>query len=618
MNTNTTNQSAWDYAVFYEAATAVLRAVNMACSDRIAQLTERGVSYWDACNLAESATPHFWFKREHSRYALHPAVAETLRVHGAPATRYDQVLLEWPHISKTDPCRLAYTKDDRAGMADRQTVTTVARYLKRHWPHLADHTIRDLAARFNPRVDFKWANASVADLIAAVELGPWSCMKSTYGSIPFNEFDHSRLRNWLVSKANPEPEWERHPYAVYDPRLGWGMATRLEDGEVVGRCLTWTDPHDQTTKIFVRSYKRSAEGESGYSAADEGLEAWLVSQGFTSQRAWPDGAKVLALDHPTKSGWMMPYIDGPDSDHRRVTYCGPDALVDGEDVLAIDHHEGEFVCGNTDGTVDDEGEDDEDVTNCEDCGARVHYEGTYSVGYYEDHCVCSDCFLNYVEVRAYRNGRQVECRVEESDAAPVYASWRAMQSSSPEYHVHNDSRYIGEMSVLSSGAFGYEDIFLDLDGAVSCTDGEWRFADDPDVVELAKECPVSYETYALRDDAWQSHDGKWYSDEEEYHLYEGEKYHEDDCWQCDGTGLWFPDDVEPVEDGFGQYHPDYFDRCSRSAEWGDEELTTFREGEFPPLESPLVPSMESPLVPSLVPTTANALAQQLQAEFALA
>lgn len=608
-------KSTWDYTVFYEAATAVLRVVNTACPNRIAQLTNQGVPYWDACNQAESETQHFWFKREHSRYALHPAVAETLRVHGAPASRYDQVLLEWPHISKTDPGRLAYTRDDRAGQADRQTVTSVAKYIKRHWPRLADHVIRDLDARFNPCVEYRLANSSVVDLITGVELGPRSCMKSTYGTIPFNEFDHKQMRAWLEDKSNPEPDWERHPYSVYDPRLGWGMATRLEDGEVVGRCLTWTDPYDHTTKVFVRSYKRSAEGESGYSNTDEGLEAWLESQGFTSQREWPDGAKVRAIDHPTRGGYMMPYIDGPDSDHRRVTYCGPDALVDGEDVMAIDHHEGEFTCDNTDGAVDaqdDDDDDDEERTHCEDCGERVYYDDTRPVGRWEDRHVCPSCFEDYVEVRGRgrgSDGRTIEYHVPTSDASPVYTSWAAMQDERASFHATDDSRY-WPSDVADTGAHGYEGL-LDTDYAVRCTDGELRFPDDPDVVELAKECPVSYETYALRTDAWQAHDGNWYSDEEEYHLYEGEKYHQDDCWQCDGTSLWFPDDVESIEDGFGLYHPDYFDRCSRSAEWGDEEPATFREGEFPPLESPLVPS--------IVPPTANALAhQQPQAELALA
>ena len=607
---NTTNQSAWDYTVFYEAATAVLRVVNMQCSDRIAQLTDQGVPYWDACNQAESETSHYWFKREHSRYALHPAVAETLRVHGAPASRYDHVLLEWPHISKTDPGRLAYTKDDRAGMADRQTITTVARYIKRHWPHLPDHVIRDLDARFNPRVEYRLASDSVADLITAVELGPRSCMKSTYGSIPFNEFDHKQMRDWLVAKSNPEPDWERHPYAVYDPRLGWGMATRLEDGEVVGRCLTWTSPRNSAIKVFVRSYKRSAEGESGYSNTDEGLEAWLTSQGFVSQRYWPDGAKVLALDHPTKGGWMVPYIDGPDADHRRVSYRGPDALVDGEDVLAIDHHEGEFTCDNTDGTVDAQ-DDDEDLTHCEDCGGRVHYEDTYSVGRWEDRCVCSSCFEDYIQVRGLNNqGRTIEYYLPSSDASPVYTSWAAMQDERASFHAPDDSSQ-WPADVTESDADGYEGL-LDIDYAVRCTDGELRFLDDPYVVRLAQDCPVSYETYALRDDAWQAHDGKWFSDEEDYVIYEGEKYREDDCWQCDGTGLWFPDDVEPVEGAYGAYHPEYFNRCSRSAEWGDEEMADFREGEFPPL----VPPLESPLPRSAVADTATALAPQ--AELALA
>jgi hypothetical protein len=146
-----------------------------------------------------------WFDRERLRSDLHPAVMRLLERDHRPIY-WQRLLLEWPHVSDTDRERIAYTRDERAGEADRQTVTTVGKYLSRHFD-LPDHIIRDAVASYIGNVDKYEILRTVDKMVHAVNNGPHSCMKWT-------------CRDG-VHCADGE---ERHPYAAYDPQYGWHMA----------------------------------------------------------------------------------------------------------------------------------------------------------------------------------------------------------------------------------------------------------------------------------------------------------------------------------------------------------------------------------------------------------
>ena len=84
-----------------------------------------------------------WFVRENRAAPMHPAIKQA--VLQAPPADWHLLVLEWPHAADSDPSRIAYTRSDAHGYADRQTVTSVGKYIARHFPALADHHIRDIA-----------------------------------------------------------------------------------------------------------------------------------------------------------------------------------------------------------------------------------------------------------------------------------------------------------------------------------------------------------------------------------------------------------------------------------------------------------------------------------------
>lgn len=579
----------WDSFYFFNAPWAMYEARRKA---RMAWLTirpkgddsEATKAYKDAKSkeALELYQSHDWYFDLRNRFSLHPVVDHLVKAYRP--NDWQQLLLEHPHISETDPARLAYTRDEVAGKADRQTVTSVGKYIKRHWPNLPDHVLRDAAALYVP--DKIEHGTGIQFLIRGVEFGPRSCMQSGYGTIPFRDSDLQQLKLWLGNPDNDEPRWELHPYSVYVPEFGWGMAIRTSEGQVLGRCLTWTDPDDPTRKVFVRSYARNKGGDTCSSGSDHSIESWLKEKGFVKRDSWPHGAKFAQLCHPN-GDYLMPYIDGNTVNDRRVSEGWDNERKVG---YFFRDPSGDYTCDNTEGSVsrDDDDEDDEDYRYCEDCDSRVHYENTYHVGRDEDRCVCESCFRDdYIMVRgsrrswAGRGNGYSEYHIRQEIASPVYSSHRNADNGSEDYHV--DTEHLPE-DVVST----YNDGYASIDDVVRCTDDEYYFPDDPNVVELAEECPSTGAYYAIKDDAWEDGNGNWHSDRIDYVEIDGEKYPKSDCWQCHGTGLWYredgPEDYAYDNDG-NRYASDFFDRVSSDAEWGDDLMYDTRvDNEMEPLD----------------------------------
>lgn len=422
-----------------------------------------------------------WHAREQAKYPLHSVVKKAMRM--SRPDDWQLLLLQWPHQSMTDQSRLAYTRDERSGEADKQVITSIGKYLRAHFSKLPDHAIRDLVAT-NTTADFKFVNTT-AEMLYHLHRGPRSCMV-------WDSTDHL----------------DEHPYNTYDPALGWHMAIRIVDGQTVGRALCNTD--EDGTKYFVRSYKRDPENPSGYSHADEQLVAWLREMGYAKYDGYPNGTKLKLI--PTKrndAGFIAPYIDGS---IQHVKNCG-DHLRISED--------GDWECDSTDGNPSDSSGE-----VCEDCDSRFSEGDGYWVGRYEDRRVCSTCCDDNYRYAYGRNGNQYYEHVDD-------CTWSEEQG---EYYVES---YLcdNNMVFLSNGELVHHDNAVDVDG-------DWYHVDDEricydsynecyamldDCVELANgdmcaEC-----------DAWQcAESGDWYTNDEDYELIDGEKVHPDHAPQDEG------------------------------------------------------------------------------------
>lgn len=412
----------------------------------------------------QTYTGRAWFKREYDKHHLHPAVQDAIEVYRPD--NWHQLLLEWPHKAITDPNKLAYTENDRKGEANRQTLTTPGKYLRRHFSAMPDHDLRDLVARHSYAGGIEIVS-DLDNMIEAVTKGPSSCMSRDF-DIRCNDGDC------------------RHPYAVYDPALGWSMAVRVESGKILGRCLVFEGEIDgEQHKGFVRSYKRHPD-ERQHSGVDEAIEAYLKNLGYTKWHGWPEGARLM--HYQVNGGFLAPYIDG---DNRQVEIYNDDYLVIDPD--------GDYCCDNTCGTAS------ASICDCDDCGEAIHDEDDLSyVGRGEDTRVCESCLEHYSYVYG-RRGHQ--------------------------YYIHDDC-------VVWVGDEKYDQDYLSDNDIVETVDGEYIHMDD--AVEVhgdwydSDSSDICFaedtEQYELREDCWQCYDSDvWYTNDTDYVEVDGKTYHPDNA-----------------------------------------------------------------------------------------
>lgn len=80
-----------------------------------------------------------WIKLKNA-HPLHPAVKAALEQYD-PAD-WVSLFWQWPYIATTDEAKLAYSRSEQHLIADRQTVTSIAKYLKQHFPTVPDHVLQ--------------------------------------------------------------------------------------------------------------------------------------------------------------------------------------------------------------------------------------------------------------------------------------------------------------------------------------------------------------------------------------------------------------------------------------------------------------------------------------------
>ena len=421
-------------------------------------------------DYVRAKTGRDWFKQQYTRHLFHPAVHDMMELYRPDD--WQQLLLEFPHKSITDPSRLAYTRDEKSAMHDgdsdkKAVVTTIGKYLRRHFSDAPDNLIRDISAKYT----YGGTTAVTRDpdaMVKAVIDGPRSCMSS--------DFD-----------IRCDDGVRRHPYAVYDPSLGWGMAVRKSGEEIMGRCLVWHDPDNEDSKGYVRSYKREADSRS-HSGTDEAIEVFLQAHGYARWLGWPEGTPVRS--YAVGSGYLMPYIDGG---NQHV-----EAFRGGDTLNICDC--GDWGACNTNGLVNAH------ECTCEDCGAGYDAEDGYTVGVHEDRQVCPNCFENYKHVYG-RRGRTYYV----DDDRVVYVDGESY-----------DSEYLSDNSIveLHDGTYAHHDNAI----FIASTEEYYR-VDDEDVCYAQDS-----NQYELVSDCWQcAESGNWYTDDEDSVEVDGELYHPDNA-----------------------------------------------------------------------------------------
>jgi hypothetical protein len=425
-----------------------------------------------------------WWVDLINKYKIHPVVARIISEGVRPAD-WHQLLLEWPHVSTEDETLIAYTRDEVKGKADVQTRTSIGKYLSRHWSHVPDHVRRDWAGIFHP-AKYEMRD-TMEGIISGVELGPQSCMKSSFGHIPFNSADNEQLRYWQKDHS-ATVDWHKHPYSVYDPGLGWRMAVRLDADRpdiVMGRALVFVND-DNATKVFVRSYQRNSAGDNANSGSDEKLETWLRDQGAHKHSSWLDGTPVLHMEHP-KGGLMMPYLDGDTQ------------LAELRDGYVYIESDGNILCDNVDGTCSEEN----GIGACEDCGDTVFEGDDYLyAGLNEDRLVCSCCRDSYIFVKGEGSHGILEYHVHDDSSVEVNNRWYD-KNNLPDFIVrlgNGDYAHSDDAAYIES----QDEYYLTEDDAVCCTaDSDWE---------------MRYECVKCADDKWRlatdcvKVDGDWYEE----------------------------------------------------------------------------------------------------------
>jgi hypothetical protein len=294
---------------------------------------------------------------------------------------------------------------------------------------------------------------------------------------------------------------DNHPYKVYDPRLGWGMAVREEGGEVIGRALVY---ERDDIKKFVRTYQRPSSS-CNYSQADDNLNAWLRDQGYEHANDW-EGCLMRHYDGRNGNP-LAPYLDGNIKD--------VDAIVrEGNKYLIVKEH-GEYRFEHTDGSCSDNSDRD----TCNDCGTSIDEGDGYWVNAGEDEIVCQHCCDNNYYYAYGRRGNQY-------------------------YVYHSNTVHVGDEV--------YDEDYLSDNNIVSVPDGEYIHTDDAVYVESESE-------YYHQDDERVCYDD--YNDQHELRkncveLEDCSMCHQDDAWQCEHTKEWYSNDVEYVELFGEKYHPD--------------------------------------------------------------
>lgn len=331
----------------------IVHAIRMAEAKRVNTLREdpecTGNVYLDKLNNEGRC----WWMTACGNFETHSAVYAMLE-RGYRAADMHLLVLQHPHRAEKDETRLAYVQSEEKGRKRLYTVTSIGKYLHRHFPQAPDHVIRDVVAihEITCKMGITFDMEEMLGIITDEDV--YSCM-------------------CVLSH-------EEHPYRCYDPKLGWGLAYREDrNGDLLGRALVYKDGD---LRCWVRSYK----GDADHRDNDLKLENWLEENGWKQKHGWPYGAELRMIrSYDDDDDILAPYLDGS---HDCVS-------MDDEAGRMRINSGGEYTLSGADGTLA------YSCRTCENCGIRC--QDTTPVGQDGgDGEFCENCQDDFVEVYGVR------------------------------------------------------------------------------------------------------------------------------------------------------------------------------------------------------------------------
>ena len=434
-----------------------------------------------------------WHAEQQSLHALHPSVA--LMLSRQLPKDYVQLALEYAHVSEKDATRLAYTRSEADGVNNRQLVTSIGKYLARHWAHVEDHLRRDVQAAYSP--DTLVIHNTTPEIIRGIEEGPRSCMASVYNSIPFKDYHREQMQEWFKDPEHQnEPPWDIHPYSAYRPEYGWSIALRITPaGAIDGRALLYKDGADM---VFLRTYRRNRTNPDGWSETDFTLTEWLKYQGYKEIDSWPDGAKLHTPDKG-RGCIFAPYIDG---ECKGVSFDGVTTSV-----IVSCKSDSSHWCENTSALVDEREDDccddDDDRRYCESCDEYYDADQMCHAGRDGGVYICEGC----------RDNDYTWVRGSDAYARSGYRNYYILNENAGEILRTGD--YVDPEYLPDNIVQLENDDYAEINDCV-CIDGDYYLDDDPNVVSLEDPDGNLEYGHGLKTDCYRAEDGTWWTDETHY------------------------------------------------------------------------------------------------------
>lgn len=245
-------------------------------------------------------------------------------------------------------------------LSGKRTQITPGRYLKRVYPTLPDHVVRDAASAH--KLEYAVPEVKIArsesECIRVVAYGPESCMANSC---------YSNRDEWFAGHI--------HPAAVYgydESNPTWKPDTEIlyiEDakGKIKARVIC-----NAVTKACARIYGDENKMRRG-----------LASLGYTQEVGALSGARIRRIENEDGEGVILPYVDagvGSGGGDLRYTVGG--------DYLLLGEYGDRTYAGYENRGISHSG-DDEDLYTCDSCGDE--YEEDYMNVAHDGQHVCDGC-----------------------------------------------------------------------------------------------------------------------------------------------------------------------------------------------------------------------------------